>query len=200
MYKLISHRGIYSKEIKENSYDAIRKALDSHKFVGVEFDVRETKDNELIVFHDALYNNKLVSNTYYNEMPKYVPKLQDILKIDSNKIFLIEIKDIKNSYHKFVKLINKFNKKNIYVMSFSNKVIKRLNLQNKEYKVGVLNYILNTNMDIKKLDFVVVLNNLLTDDVINKLPGLEIFSYGGFYNKKHKNIFYIVDEVVKDID
>jgi len=194
MYKLISHRGIYNKCIKENSYDAIKKALDSDKYIGVEFNIRETLDNELILFHNATYNSKLVSKTYYKEMPKYVPRLQDILKINSNKIFLIEIKNINNNYDKFINMLKKYPNKNIYVMSFSNRTIKKIDVKNRNYKIGVLNYILNTNYELKKLDFVAILNSLLKDDIVNKLKELEIFSYGLFEKKNYKHIFYIIDE------
>ena len=89
MFKLISHRGIVDDFIKENSYVAIKKALDSNKYVGVEFDVRETLDEEFIIYHDAFFNSKLVKNLKYQELPKYVPKLKDILEITSNKIFYV---------------------------------------------------------------------------------------------------------------
>ncbi|MBQ8902531.1 MAG: glycerophosphodiester phosphodiesterase, partial [Bacilli bacterium] len=153
MEKLISHRGIFDKNTKENSYEAIKKALVSDNYLGVEFDVRETIDNELIIYHNALYNNKLISKTRYNELPKYVPRLDDILKIDSNKIFLIEFKYI-NNYDNFLNIINKYCDKNIYIMSFSNRVIEKINKENSCYKIGVLNYILNTSEFTKKLDFV----------------------------------------------
>jgi len=193
LYKLISHRGVYSKINKENTYEAIKLALKSSKYVGVEFDVRETKDCELVVFHDALYNNKLVSDTFYKDLPKYVPRLNDILKINSNKIFLIEIKNISN-YQKMVNLINKYDTRKIYVMSFSNKIVNKLNIDNRKYKIGVLNYVLNTSDLIKELDFVGILNSLLNNDVISKLKGKEIFSYGLFKKKKYKEVYYIVDE------
>ena len=193
MYKLICHRGIHNKKIKENSFEGIHKALDSNEYVGVEFDIRTTLDNEFILFHNAMYNNKLISNTNYKELPKYVPKLEDILKIDSDKIFLIEIKNIGDNYEYLYKLLEKYSKKNIYVMSFSNKIIDKMNIINRHYKIGILNYVLNTSDDIKNLDFVGILNSLINDNVINNLKKLEIFSYGLFENKKYKNIYYIVD-------
>ena len=85
LYKLISHRGISNKDIKENSFIAIKKALECDDYVGVEFDVRTTLDNEFVLYHNPLYNNKLVKNTLYKELPKYVPKLNEVLKIESNK-------------------------------------------------------------------------------------------------------------------
>jgi len=183
---------MHDKYIKENTYDAIKNALDSDKFVGVEFDVRETLDKEFILYHDALYNNKLIKNTKYREFPKYVPKLCDILKIKSNKMFLIEIKNVSN-FDRLIKLLNKYSDKNIYVMSFSNKIIFKMDVINRKYKLGILNYVLNTSKNIKKLDFVGILNSLLNDDIVNKLDNLEIFSYGGIENKKYKDIYYITD-------
>lgn len=193
LYKLISHRGIHNNIVKENSYESIINALNSDKYIGVEFDIRITKDKEFILFHDGFYNNKLIKNTYYKELPKYVPKLESILKIKSKKIFLIEIKDIDNYYDKFMKLLSKYKDKNIYVMSFSNKIINKLNKENKTYKVGVLNYVLNTTKDDLKLDFIAILNSLLKENILNNYSNLEIFSYGLFKTFKSKNIFYIVD-------
>ena len=194
MYKLISHRGLYNKDVKENSFDAIKNALLNDNYMGVEFDVRETLDNEIILYHDAFYNNKLISNTLYKELPKYVAKLENILKIKSNKIFLIEIKNIKNNYQKFIDILNRNKEKNIYIMSFSNKVIEKINIKDRSYKIGVLNYVLNTNKNILNLDFVGILNSLLKDDIKNKLKELEIFSYGLFNKKNYKDVYYIVDE------
>jgi len=192
IYKLICHRGLYDEKIKENTYDAVSCALKNDKFVGVEFDIRETKDNEFVLFHNATYNNKLIKNTYYKELPKYVPRLKDILKIKSKKIFLIEIKNI-NNYERFIKLLNRYRDKNIYLMSFSNKIISKLNIKNRNYKIGILNYVFNTSENILELDFVAILNNLISDEIILKLKNIEIFSYGLFENKKYKDVYYITD-------
>lgn len=193
MFKLISHRGIHDEIIKENSYLAILNALKDDNYVGVEFDVRLTLDNEFILFHNSFFNNKLIKKTLYKELPKYVPKLEKILKIKTNKIFLIEIKNIKDEYARFIKILNKYKDQNIYVMSFSNKIIRKLNVKNRNYKIGVLNYILNTDDLLSQLDFVGVLNSLLNDYVLKKIVPLEIFSYGLFSKKEYKDVFYIVD-------
>ena len=193
MYKLIKHRGIHNKEIIENTYDAIKMALDSDKYMGVEFDVRETIDHEFIIYHDNFYNNKLISKTKYIELPKYIPKLESILKINSNKMFLVEMKNIE-SIDKFIKLLNKYRNKKIYVMSFSNSLIKKIDIDNRKYKIGILNYVLNTDNDTKKLDFVAILNSLLNEGIINKLKGLEVFSYGLRENLKYESVYYIVDK------
>ncbi len=193
MYKLIKHRGISNDTIKENTYDAIKMALDDKRYVGVEFDVRETRDGEFIIYHDPMYNGKLISEYLYNELPKFMPKLKMILQIKSNKMFLVELKNIKH-IEKLITLLKKYNNKKIYVMSFSNSLIDKINISDRNYKIGVLNYVLNTNKDTKKLDFVCILNSLLNDDIIKILKDLEIFSYGIFENMKYDNIYYITDK------
>ncbi len=193
MYKLIKHRGISNKDIIENTYNAIKMALDDDKYIGVEFDVRETLDNEFVIYHNNTFNNKLISKTKYIELPKYIPKLESILKINSNKMFLVEMKNIE-SIDKFIKLLNKYSNKKIYVMSFSNSLIKKIDIENRKYKIGILNYVLNTDTNIKKLDFVAILNSLLNEAIINKLKGLEVFSYGLLENLKYESVYYIVDK------
>lgn len=193
LYKLISHRGISNKDIKENSFIAIKKALECDDYVGVEFDVRTTLDNEFVLYHNPLYNNKLVKNTLYKELPKYVPKLNEVLKIESNKIFLIEIKNIGDNYDKLIDILKGYDNKKLYVMSFSNKIISKMDINERNYKIGILNYVFNTNEDTKKLDFVGILNSLINDNILNSLKNIEIFSYGLFDKKKSEKIFYIVD-------
>ena len=193
MYKLIKHRGSHDKYIKENSYEGIKDSLNNDDYLGVEFDIRATKDDELVLFHDPFYKDKLISNTYYSELPKYVPKLEDILNISSNKIFLIEIKNIGNNYEKLINILDKHDDKNIWVMSFSNNSIRNINRKGRKYKIGVLNYVLNTSDDILKMDFICVLNSLITEDLINSHSNLIVVSYGINKIKKFKQIFYIVD-------
>ena len=79
--KLIKHRGFTNKSIKENTYDGIMKAFLDPKYEGVEFDVRETLDHEFILCHDPIINNKLIKDVKYSDLPKYIPRLKDILKI-----------------------------------------------------------------------------------------------------------------------
>ena len=93
MAKYIAHRGIWNDKVKDNSYEAIYNGLNSDKYIGIETDIRITKDNVFIVYHNALYKGKLVKNLLYKEIKQDVPTLADILNIKTSKIFLIEIKD-----------------------------------------------------------------------------------------------------------
>ena len=46
--KFIAHRGLWNKEVKANSYKAIYNALMSDSYIGIETDIRVTKDGIFI--------------------------------------------------------------------------------------------------------------------------------------------------------
>ena len=48
---LIAHRGLHNERIQENSIEAFKRAVE--KGYGIELDVAFTKDDVLVVFHDA---------------------------------------------------------------------------------------------------------------------------------------------------
>ena len=125
MAKYIAHRGIWNDKVKDNSYEAIYNGFNSDKYIGIETDIRITKDNVFIVYHNALYKGKLVKNLLYKEIKQDVPTLADILNIKTSKIFLIEIKDFNINVKKLLKLLNKYNK-NVMLMSFDTRVIEKI--------------------------------------------------------------------------
>ena len=185
---LIAHRGIWNKYIKDNSYEAIKNAIKSDKYIGVEFDVRTTQDKKIIIYHDALYNGTLVSKIFYKDM-KDVYLLTDILSINTNKILLIEIKD--RNIDK-TKILNRY-KRNYYIMSFNTKLIEELKVLNNKYKYGVLNYVLNSDSKYN-LDFICLLDIIATDKIIKTLEkrGIEVIIYGTI--NINKSVKYIVDD------
>ena len=50
VFKGVAHRGLWNKDISENSLKAFQRAIDNN--FAIEFDVHLTKDNELVVIHD----------------------------------------------------------------------------------------------------------------------------------------------------
>ena len=191
MKKYIAHRGIYNKNVSDNSYKALYNGLLSYKYIGIETDVRVTKDNVFILYHDALYKGKLVKNLFYKDMVN-VSKLEDILKINTDKIILLEIKDFDIDVKKFIKLINKYNK-NVMIMSFDVNVIKRVKKITNKYKLGVLNYVLNSDSDYN-FDFICLLDIIATDYVIEsfKKRNIDILIYGVVND--NRNLTYIIDD------
>ena len=123
--KYIIHRGITSNTIKENTYQSIKKALLDKNSLGVELDIRLTKDHKIVLSHNQIINNNYIENMNYKDIIKhtYLPTLDKILDINTNKIILIDIK-VNNNYKEFantlIELLNKYNK-NIYLASFKNK-------------------------------------------------------------------------------
>ncbi|CDF12282.1 glycerophosphoryl diester phosphodiesterase [Mycoplasma sp. CAG:776] len=193
---LIAHRGLVKEGIKENTLQAFLGAIKSKKYTGFELDVYTSKDGIFVVHHDPLINGKFIWNYNYKELRKKgIIKLNDVLKLNTDKIILIEIKDIHLDIEKFTKLLNKYQNKKLYVMSFFNSVIKKF--KNPTFKVGVLNYILNSTSEYH-YDFIGILYDVATTHMINSLKDLniEVFLYA--LNKKDKylfkDVYYIVDD------
>lgn len=188
---LIAHRGLWNKTIKDNSYEALKKGLESNKYIGIECDIRTTCDNKFIIYHNILYKGNLVRNTYYKEM-KDISLLEDLLKIKTDKILLLEIKENDINKTKLLKLLNKYNH-NYYLMSFNNKVIEELKNLNSKYKYGVLNYVLNSDADYN-LDFICLLDIVANDIIVAifKKRGIDVIIYGTI--KIKKDVKYIIDD------
>ena len=55
----IAHRGLVNDDNHENTIQALRQALNSDKYVGVETDLRVTKDNYFVLFMMLFIKEKL---------------------------------------------------------------------------------------------------------------------------------------------
>ncbi len=193
---LIAHRGVTNSVVKENTIPAFLGAINDTKYAGFEFDVYTSRDGEFVINHDPLVDGKFIWNLNYKVLKKKgLVKLEDVLKLNTDKIMLIEIKDINIDILKLTKLLNKYQNRKIYVMSFFNCVIKKF--QNNNFKIGVLNYVLNSTTSYP-YDFMGVLYDVASLHLINSLKKLniEVFLYA--LNKKDKyiydNVYYIVDD------
>ena len=179
---IILHRGYHDKYIKENSYEGIKKALENNNYQGIECDIRETKDYHYIINHNSIIDSYIIRHTNFNTLNnKYnITTLESILSINTNKIILLEIKDYDINIDKLLKVLNKYKNRNIYIMSFYKKVIAKLKKQNIPFKLGILNYVLNSDNDYSKYDFVCILSNIITSKIYNYFKSInkEIFIYG----------------------
>ena len=123
MAHLIVHRGIVSKQYKENLLKSFKQSF--KKGYGIETDIHATKDNKFICFHDFTLNRifkkkESVKNIEYSKIEKIstqnkkpIPLLKDLLKTSKNKYPLfIEIKPIfsKKLLQKLLKETSKFSK------------------------------------------------------------------------------------------
>lgn len=193
---LIAHRGSFNSIIKENTIPAFIKTINDPKYAGFELDIYTSSDNIFVINHNPLVNGKFIWKQAYKELKKAgLPKLEDVLKLNTDKIILIEIKDINIDIAKLTKLLDKYSTKNIYVMSFFNSVIKKF--KERTFKIGVLNYVINST-DTYNYDFIGILYDIATNHMIEafKKLNIEVFLYA--INKKDQYIFsdcyYIVDD------
>lgn len=198
----IAHRGLYNDEINENTISAFDNAFDNG-YEGIEFDVRLTKDKVPVVIHDSFLsrvsNGKgLVKNYTYNELLKFnfgkkkierIPKLEDVINRYNNKTMIIELKEN-------IDITPYLNDKNkYYISSFNYNYIKNIPYSDK-YKRGVINYVLNPVKDYNKIDFIMVLDSISFDKVLENYDSkrLEVIIYGvvGKINNYKENIKYII--------
>ena len=198
----IAHRGLYNDEINENTISAFDNAFDNG-YEGIEFDVRLTKDKVPVIIHDSFLsrvsNGKgLVKNYTYNELLKFnfgkkkierIPKLEDVINRYNNKTMIIELKEN-------IDITPYLNDKNkYYISSFNYNYIKNIPYSDK-YKRGVINYVLNPVNDYNKIDFIMVLDSISFDKVLENYDSkrLEVIIYGvvGKINNYKENIKYII--------
>ena len=150
---IYAHRGLFdNKRIVENTINAFKKALIEN--LNIELDIRTTKDNKIIVFHDSNIErltgiNRLVKDMTYDELSKVnllnttdkIPLLEDVLKLVNNRVtLLIELKENFNSniLKEFNKLLLDYNGK-VLLQSFNALILKKMALTSlKRYKMGIL--------------------------------------------------------------
>ncbi len=203
MNHLIAHRGL-KKEASENTLEAFEKSINNSFYSGFECDVRTTKDHIFVICHNPIYKGKIISLTNYKEFQKdNLPTLENVLKLKTNKIMILEIKEINCDINRLSIILQKYDYQNIYVMSFYNKIINNLSLKNLKIKVGVLNYVLNSENDYQNYDFICLLENIMTPNLENYFTrqNKEVFIYG-IHNlekltKEYKKSYFITDVVVE---
>lgn len=190
----IAHRGLFDDNIKENTIEAFDNAF-NNGYEGIEFDVRLTKDKIPVISHDSFLSrvfgvNGLLKNYTYQELLDNkieIPKFEDVISRYNNKVMIIELKE-KIDITKYIK-----DKRNLYyISSFNYDYISYLN-KSVYYKLGVINYILNSGIDYSKIDFIMVLDSIYNKKLF-KLKDIEIIIYGviGNINSYNKELKYIV--------
>ncbi len=200
--KLIAHRGLTNKYIKENTLEAFSNAIENG-FIGFECDVRLTKDNVPVICHDPFIDrtsNKrgLIRNYTYKELkkinfgskkvPSKIPTLKQVLRLDCVKVIELITYIPLNDY---ISLIDN----NTYFISFNPFIIKKTKQKHPNLKIGLL----STTKTIKnyKYNLICILDELAKENIINSFleNNIDVFIYGilGKINIQNKKVFYIVD-------
>ena len=160
---IIGHRGSPTL-VTENTIPSFKKAIDQG-VDGLEFDIRLSKDKQIIIFHDATLKRlsnqtEKVSTLSLSELQSvelhkqkgqkedtYIPSLKDVVPLlHQVKIINIEIKsDGLFKGHDILKPLIKFLNKYLIdnkciVSSFNPLILMRLKLQRPETVVGFLYY------------------------------------------------------------
>lgn len=187
---LISHRG-YIKKYKENTFEGIMYALELPFIDGVEFDVKITKDKKFVLIHDFFIDrvsdgSGLINKMSYKKLLKYnfgtkknpskITTLKEILNINSDKIFIMELKLRDSEYfkvkNKLIKLLSKYKDKRLYICSFNETIINDLKKCNLPFKYGI---IFTKFFNNKKYDFYLINHIFFNDKIYIKLKNEEIF-------------------------
>ncbi len=150
---IYAHRGLFeNKKIVENTISAFKKALLNN--FNIELDIRVTKDNKIIVFHDSNIKrltgiDSLVKEMTYEELSNVkllnttdkIPLLEDVLKLVNGRVtLLIEIKVnlSNNTLNELNKLLLDYNGK-VLLQSFNPVIIRKMAYTSlKRYKMGIL--------------------------------------------------------------
>lgn len=205
--KRIAHRGYRTSNIKENTMEAFTNAK-NHGFAGIEFDVRKTKDEILVICHDAsidrtsdghgfVKDKNLKELTSYNfgskDVPSKIPELKEVLTRYKNTIKLIELKTRID-----ISQIENLLDQNTYFISFDTSYMYAIKKGHPNIKCGVLNYVLNSKENYD-LDLICILDAVATDDIVMHFlnKGIKVFIYGIVgkinYVRDYENLYYIVD-------
>jgi len=161
----IAHRGNNIINC-ENRLEIITNILKIDYISGVEVDIRKTLDNKLILSHKQFKkSDKIINISKYKlkdllKMDFYIDNkifkihtLEELLSINTDKIFLLEIKDNIN-INKLNKILKKYSSSNLYICSFNYDFISNLKRKYPNYKCGlIIGYLMNLNKNYDIFDF-----------------------------------------------
>jgi glycerophosphoryl diester phosphodiesterase len=138
---IFAHRGA-SAHAAGNSIDAFEKAIAAGAD-GIEFDVRRTRDNELIVFHDARVAGVPVSALTREDIAtrrrRRPPLLRDVLELAEGRIRLdVELKEDGYVERVLALVRERFAPDDVVVTSFLDPVVAEAKRLDPEVRTGLL--------------------------------------------------------------
>lgn len=182
---IIAHRGSH-ETFQENTLEAYKHAIELG-VDGIEVDVRVTKDDDLILFHDRHLRQDKVRNLTYKQISDvvdyHVPFAYEALELSSDIIWNLELKTIW-ALDPILKLIEEY-KTNVIVTSFWHNVVEEVSNAFDEVECGLLvshrpfeiidfNWFKRKNIDIIVWDFEFMDESLLKR---SKNEGITNFTY-----------------------
>ena len=186
--KLIAHRGLHSKNTKENTLPALLLANKNTNLSGLELDVRLTRDNEVVVIHDEDINRVSNGKGKVRDMTldrlkrfncgtilkrERISTLDEALnKLSPSGMIIIELKDELNKnnilVNKVLELIKKYPNLNIWLKSFSKDIVLYLK-QYSNYPVGILINANNKELLNIDVDFYSISQKVINNEIVDNL-------------------------------
>lgn len=207
MIKKIAHRG-YSEKYGDNNLISFQKAFEND-FDYIELDIQLNKDNNIVIFHDIYFEDKLISE-YTTEETK---SLNIICLLDffrefdyKDKNLIMDLKGNNNLCEILIEFLksHKINTNNIIFVSYN---VKHLSiLKSKNLNLGYVstnnyldNELINFLSDIK---YILIDFNIISENFINRLKKLNKIIYSfTIHNKYELNIIkkYNIDGIISNI-
>ena len=210
----ISHRGNDCHSYPENSISALLWCLDQDYIDGVEIDIRMTKDQKLVLSHDASilelgFRRYFVKDETLNTLqkvnlgtkknPHYLDSLEQFLsQVQSQKMIVLDIKQELGSMDLFLKVLRKVLKKysylNLYIVSFRYDIVKLCTTTCKK-PVGLLvSDFINKKKDYNPFNFLSVSKGAYSDISSHKKKMVWTINQKRDLKKFHQDIYVITDK------
>lgn len=200
---VLYHRGKHSKEIKENTLEAFKGAIEDN--LSVELDVRITRDGKVVVSHDSNLKrvfgvDKVIEDSNYEEIKDYVPLFQDVLNLINNKIgLMVEVKSVKvgKLEEEVYKILKKYEGRYV-VVSFNPLTLRYFRKKDSSIIRGQISY------NYKDSKYSPIFKFCLRNMWLNILSKPHFISYGidgcdyKLLNKYHKKGYFIVGWTYKN--
>ncbi|HUT81287.1 MAG TPA: glycerophosphodiester phosphodiesterase family protein [Candidatus Bathyarchaeia archaeon] len=186
---IFGHRGSSAFE-PENTMRAFARAFqDGAK--GIEFDIRLTKDEQIVIIHDEAINRTsngsgLVKDMTFEELQQFdfgkgekIPLLKDVLKLYGNRFWLnIEIKEVKLEKQLTELLIDMNITKKIVISSFIKETLEKIKEIDFNFNTAYLYAIRKINLNyIKnelKCEGIHPSKNNITKRLLKKTKGMKL--------------------------
>ena len=180
--KIISHRGRTSNKSPDNTLQSIGDAIDLNIDM-VEFDIRRTKDGQIVCFHDAVIDNKPLMDLSFSEIIEInclIPTLKQVLYSTNGKIQVdVDIKESGYENEVIEMLLDYFEYDDFIVKSFNRKVVRRIKEIDSKVYTGLLigkEWRMSQFIDVLKESFTG--HSVIIDGADFLSPNYKIFEVG----------------------
>jgi len=209
----IAHRG-YCGKSNANTLESIKDSI-KYGFDMIELDVQLDRDNQIILYHDIHYKNKLIKDMSYAELVSKQPDvvtLSTVMRVidyKNCKIYLdLKGSNILASMLDLFFIENNINTTNIWLASFNLNHIHYLSNTTKKYNLGLItsnNYtfsllsIITNNYSLSFIAFDWTMLNYNTVQFLQNM-NISVFVYTiSTYEQLEFIKTYRVDGIISDI-